>query len=274
VGREPLPGFDADEAVRLVKRAVDAQRELFAALEVAAADYASADGLPSDEVWRRVVRLAERWREAESKGATLGVAAALSRFEDAFALLGAIQDSWVLSLSHEPALRGLVLGADEVGRRMRAVRRARLLYRFRRSSWREPRRRRRWWRRASAAGRARFEELSDLVMEAHAGNVALYGELRPGERELTSEEASAVRERVEATAHAARAIDRERKLVRALAHRRDLQADLEMLRATQQGFVLSLAKDPARRAKAIPAEELAWFWKPLYERWKADTQTA
>ena len=43
-----------------------------------------------------------------------------------------------------------------------------------------------------------------------------------------------------------------------------------MLRATQQGFVLSLARDPARRAKAIPAEELATLWKPLYERWKAE----
>jgi hypothetical protein len=62
----------------------------------------------------------------------------------------------------------------------------------------------------------------------------------------------------------------ESALVATLRGRRDLRSDLEMLRATQQGFVLALAEDPARRAKAIPAEELGSLWAPLHERWKAE----
>jgi hypothetical protein len=171
----------------------------------------------------------------------------------------------VLSLSPDPALRGAALPAQEVGERVQELREGGAFD----GPVPPPLERTPSGEVSDQDGR-RFEDLSSVVLATHGDNLELYARLKADGRELDMAEAGAVRDRVQDTAGAARALDAERELVATLRGRRDLRSDLEMLRATQQGFVLALAEDPARRAKAIPAEELGGLWAPLHERWKAE----
>lgn len=255
-----------------LKRAAEASAELVALLAEAAAAYVKADprahppeGGARAEAWEWVERIAEAWRDAEQKGATLRELVDEAGTAGPFGLLGAIQDSLVLSLSPDAGLRGAALSAQEVGERVEQLREGGAFD----GPVGPPLPKTPSGEVSEDDGR-RFEDLSSLVLASHGDNLELYARLKPDGRELDMADAGAVRDRVQDTAGAARALDAERELVEGLRGRRDLRSDLEMLRATQEGFVLALADDPARRAKAIPAEELRSLWAPLHERWKAE----
>ena len=255
-----------------LKRAAKASGELLVLLTEAAAAYVEADprarppqGEARVEAWEWVERIAEEWRDAESTGATLRELVDEGGTAGPFALLGAIEDSLVLSLSSDPELREQALAAQEVTERVEELRGEGAF-----EGPVPPPRKKSKPERVAVADAARFEELSSAVLATHGDNLELYAQIRPDGRELDPEERAAVRDRVQDTAGAARTLDAERALVDALEEHRDLRSDLEMLRATQQGMVLALSEDPARRRKAIPVGELGSLWVPLSERWKAE----
>ena len=92
----------------------------------------------------------------------------------------------------------------------------------------------------------------------------------PDGRALTDDEAARARERIAETAACCRALDAERELVAALRDRRDLRANLAVLRTMQHGFVLALSADADRRHEAISTEELAGRAQPVIQAWQAE----
>lgn len=245
---DPIPR----EVHEALKRAAEAGADLLLLLAEAAVAYVEGE---QPGPW--VERIAWQWRDAERTGATRRDLAEEAGNTESFALLAAIEDSFVLSTATDPELAELALPRDEVVSRMEVVREQR-----ERS---EP-------ERIAVGDFARFEELSNAVLETHVDNFDLYARLKPDGRELGPDEAAAVRARIDQTAAAGRALDADRELVFVLRTRRDLRTDLDVLRSTQHGFVLALAGDAGLRTRAIPATELGGLWKPLYERWRSEPE--
>jgi len=120
----------------------------------------------------------------------------------------------------------------------------------------------------------RAREVGDQIARALGKAAGFYADLEPDGRELTPNEAAAVREHLEAVTICLRSIQPDRDIIdftaaegRRLGRDSDLRPTISVLRMMQRGLGLALSEDPARRASAMPVEELREFVIPVQRFW-------
>ncbi len=220
------------------------------------------DGETRERAGRLAESIAEDWRQAELAGATEATVIEDLQSDDVVDLLGAMQDSLILTIDdrHDHRRDATLISIDETTDRTRAL------------ANRDSLGRRPHPDDAPGEMERRFDELADGTVAALADVSTVYRELAPDGRELAEHEAESARGALERAAILGRDLDDNRELTAGLAERRDLRPSLSLLRSMQAGLVLALSSDPGRRAQAITVPELLDRIRPVYEGWKVPTE--
>jgi len=205
-----------------------------------------------------VERIAVDWRAAELTGATEATVIEDLRAEDVTGLLAAIQDSLILALATARQPPDEILSIDEAIERVQNLANPNGLGSRHRSNAPD-----------DPDFVARFDELEKRLLEAISDAAELFPRLAPEEGEFTERKRAVCREQLASLAACGRELDRERDLVAALVERRDLRPSVGVLRAMVQAFVLRLCDDPECRAQAIPLQELAERFVPVWADWES-----
>ncbi|HEY1276530.1 MAG TPA: hypothetical protein VGF25_16590 [Thermoleophilaceae bacterium] len=255
-------GLTAEEEALIRRAAETTMRLRLAVVDVAGVyvrlgpDARGLDVAARGRAAAEVERVAELWRDGEMAGSweverEVGWAAPGH-------LLGALQDSLILALSSRPGRRAQLLPVDEAVRRVEALEAEGAFEGLDRVG------------EGSAGGDApprpgeQTDALADSLIVACARTFAFYLDLAPDGRPLEARSVEAL-ECLEAAASCNRALDRERDLLEQPGAGPRLDPARAILRAMQNGLVLALSGDPARRAKAMPAGELRRRMRPLEE---------
>ena len=221
------------------------------------------EGEDRDQASGELERIAELWRDAEVLG-SWPVERELG-WEGPNDLLGAYLDSLTLLLSSDPARRAAVLERDEAVERLEAIESQGAFEQLERKG--PP---------TDAKAESpyedqlveRFDALGDEAIVTMGDTFRFYTELAPDGRELGARSVDTI-EHLERAAVMSLMLDSGRGLVARCPERTALRPVMVMLRAMQNGLVLALSEDPARRAKAPPLEELQSRMLPVYEDLKA-----
>lgn len=214
-----------------------------------------------EQAWDWAERIAVQWREADQAGATDPIVEEDLSSERPHRLLGAIEDSLILTAVGDLDQRSLALPIEETTNRITELDED--------GAWDTVDIRRRETPPSGDLDErvARFDQLEMRLLGAVSEAAAFFPRLVPDGRDLTGNELAESRKQLASLAACGRELDRERDLLTDLLERRDLRPSIGVLRSMQHALVLRLSDDPDRRQAALPLPELAERFAPVRKDW-------